>query len=275
MVHKSHWQPFYEAEQQFFEYLSQVTQVIYQISNCAPEYQTVVNELGKVETIAPSYVRSLRSVTNKDTLAQILAQAEEVKRCYARAKAEDSGLPLDQIKPHHRALQYVGHLDAVTLSKTKAHRSVVVKRKNKNEVVVFRSAIPRSAMMAQKLREQVHEMRDALIQVHGLKSAALSTSGTKKRCWQITLSQRDLLNYFNAKDLTVRELSGSQYMADLSYSSQGLPITRTNFGLLLTDNPKAEMLMARPRKQRANALELIAERVYLPIQSRYEFFKKQ
>ncbi|WP_318444863.1 hypothetical protein [Photobacterium leiognathi] len=255
MAEINKWRNFFVLEEELLKWLDENGTSLVNDSGVNTYIEKVVQ--GVRLTKPPKYIRQVLLLT-EDLYEEAQTRFSDVKQAFLDAKIDDG---IDEAKirfPDRFPIFIDSAASQINIIKNAAYKSKVLKR-NDTQLTLFNCDV-NSEHLALDMFDKISAVYPSAEIFRSLLSKEIS----------ISINGNDVLDRFDANEITMREYTGTQYRAKIVFDDER-ESEREKYGFLIVSN-KVDIYQTVPQKRRKDAYKE-EDRLHAPF-IHYDLYKK-
>ncbi|WP_318494053.1 hypothetical protein [Photobacterium leiognathi] len=255
MAEINSWRKFYLLEEEFLKWLDENGLSLANDSDSTTYIEKMVQ--GVRLTKPPKYIRQVLLLT-EDLYQEAQTRFADVKQAFLDAKIDDG---IDEAKirfPDRFPIFINSAASQINIIKNAAYKSKVLKR-NDTQLTLFKCNV-----------EAEHLALDMFDKISAVYTSAEIFRSLLSKTISISINGNDVLDKFDASEITMREYTGTQYRAKIVFDDER-ESEREKYGFLIVPHSVA-IFNTVPQKRRNDAYKE-EDRLHAPF-IHYDLYKK-
>ncbi|WP_318473057.1 hypothetical protein [Photobacterium leiognathi] len=255
MAEINSWRKFYLLEEEFLKWLDENGLSLANDSDSTTYIEKMVQ--GVRLTKPPKYIRQVLLLT-EDLYQEAQTRFADVKQAFLDAKIDDG---IDEAKirfPDRFPIFIDSAASQINIIKNAAYKSKVLKR-NDTQLTLFKCNV-----------EAEHLALDMFDKISAVYPSAEIFRSLLNKTISISINGNDVLDKFDASEITMREFTGTQYRAKIVFDDER-ESEREKYGFLIVPHSVA-IFNTVPQKRRNDAYKE-EDRLHAPF-IHYDLYKK-
>lgn len=256
MAERNKWRDFFVLEEEFLKWLDENGTSLANDSDATTYIEKMVQ--GVRFTKPPKYIRQVLQLTD-DLYEEAQTIFADVKQAFVDAKFDDGIDDEAKIRfPDRFPIFIDSAASQINIIKNAAYKSKVLKR-NDTQLTLFKCNVE-TEQLALDMFDKISAVYPSAEIFHSLISKDIS----------ISINGNDVLDKFDACEITMREFTGTQYRAKIVFDD-ARESEREKYGFLIVSN-KVDIYQTVPQKRRKDAYKE-EDRLHAPF-IHYDLYKK-